>query len=274
MKFDLHTHTTASDGKYSPRELINLAETAGINVLAITDHDSISGLKEANKAVFRKRISLITGVELSVKWNNKNFHIVGLNFDTSNKKLTASLDKHKQLRDIRALQIGEKLEKSGIPGTYKGAKQLAGDDAITRNHFARYLVAQGYAKNINGVFKKFLVKNKPGYVKTRWMQMDEGIRLINQAGGIAVLAHPLRYQLTGSWMMKLLDEFKQAGGHGIEIVSGRSTPNEISSLASYARTFNLSGSIGSDFHGHEKLERSLGNLGALPEDILPVWECW
>ena len=172
------------------------------------------------------------------------------------------------------MEIGEKLEKSGIPGAYNGVKQLAGNDAITRNHFARYLVAQGYAKNINAVFKKFLVKNKPGYVKTRWMEMDEGIHLINESGGKAVLAHPLRYRLTGSWMMRLLDAFKQAGGHGIEIVSGHSTPGEISSVASYAGKFGLSGSIGSDFHGHENQEHGLGNLDSLPEDILPVWECW
>ena len=274
MIYDLHTHTTKSDGKYSPGELISLAETAGINVLAITDHDSVAGLEEAQQATIQKSISLVPGVELSVRWNNKNFHIVGLNIDAGNKLLNTSLDEHKQLRDIRALQIGDRLEKSGIPGAYNGAKQLAGDDAITRNHFARFLVAQGYAKNIRDVFKKFLVKNKPGYVKTRWMEMDEGITLINQSGGQAVLAHPLRYRLSGSWMMRLLDAFKQAGGNGIEIVSGHSTPNEISSVAGYARKFKLAGSIGSDFHGHENMERSLGNLDALPEDILPVWECW
>ena len=274
MIYDLHTHTTASDGKYNPGELIELADSAGINVLSITDHDSISGLAEARQAAQQKNISLVSGVELSVRWCNKNFHVVGLNINVDDQSLTSSLDEHKQLREIRAIQIGEKLDKCGIPGIYSGAKQLAGNEAITRNHFARILVARGYAKNIKDVFKKYLVKNKPGYVKTRWMDMENGVRLINQSGGTAVLAHQLRYKLSGSWLNKLLDAFKHVGGQGIEIVTGTSTPDEIQLTADYARKYDLYGSVGSDFHGHELIDNRLGKLEKLPDDILPIWDCW
>jgi len=274
MQYDLHTHTTESDGKFTPDELITQAEIAGIDVLAITDHDTISGLAKAYQAVLNKNISLISGVELSVSWCNRSFHIVGLNINPENNLLVDSLAEHKQQRESRAIKIGEQLDKCGIPNAYDGAKQLASDEAITRNHFARFLVNNGHAKNINDVFKKYMVKNKPGYVKTHWINMEDGIDLLNQSGGTAVLAHPLRYKLTGTWIRKLLTAFKQAGGLGIEIVTGNSTQNEVLLAADYARHFELSGSVGSDFHGHENNGIHLGKLNKLPKDIVPVWESW
>jgi predicted metal-dependent phosphoesterase TrpH len=274
MKYDLHTHTTESDGKYTPDELITQADIAGIDVLAITDHDTTTGLAKAYQATLNKNISLIPGVELSVCWGNRSFHIVGLKINPENNLLGDNLAEHKQQRELRAIKIGEQLDKCGIPYAYDGAKQLASDEAITRNHFARFLVNHGYAKNINDVFKRYMVKNKPGYVKTHWINMEDGINLINQSGGTAVLAHPLRYNLTGTWIRKLLTTFKQAGGLSIEIVTGNSTPNEVRIAADYARHFKLSGSVGSDFHGHENNGIHLGSLNKLPRDIAPVWESW
>jgi len=274
MLYDLHTHTTESDGKYTPDELITQADIAGIDVLAITDHDTTTGLEKAYQATLNKNISLIPGVELSVSWCNKNFHIVGLNINPENNLLGDSLTEHKQQRELRAIKIGEQLDKCGISNAYNGAKHLASDEAITRNHFARFLVNHGYAKNINDVFKKYMVKNKPGYVKTHWINMVVGIDLINQSGGTAILAHPLRYKLTGTWIRKLLTAFKQAGGQSIEIVTGTSTLKEVREAADYARRFELSGSVGSDFHGHENNGIQLGKLNKLPMDIAPVWESW
>ena len=271
---DLHTHTIESDGKYTPKELVDHAILAGIDVLAITDHDTTSGLDEAYQATTNKSIRLITGVELSVKWKEKNFHIVGLNIDPGNKILSEGLEKHRHERELRAIKIGQRLEKYGIPDAYAGAKQLAKNNAITRNHFARFLVSRGLAKNIGDVFKHYLVKNKPGYVKTNWVSMEDGIHQIKDSGGIAILAHPLRYRLSGSWMTKLLAAFKDAEGDGLEIVTGNSTPDNMRTCAGYARRYDLIGSIGSDFHGHENNGPQLGKLKSMPDDIVPVWNSW
>ncbi len=272
--YDLHTHTLESDGKYTPSELIEHAIQAGIDFLAITDHDTTSGLEEAYQATTNRSIKLIAGVELSVKWQEKNFHIVGLNVDPENKILSKGLEKHRQERELRAIKIGQRLEKYGIPGAYIGAKQLAGNNAVTRNHFARFLVDRGLAKNIRDVFKHYLVKSKPGYVKTNWTSMENGIHQIKSSGGIPVLAHPLRYRLTGSWMRKLLVAFKEAEGVGLEIVTGNCTADNMHTCAGYARRYGLSGSVGSDYHGHEKEGPQLGKLKNIPDDILPVWKQW
>jgi len=274
MNYDLHTHTTESDGTYHPEELIAKADDAGIETLAITDHDTTSGLAAAYNASRQKNIKLIPGVELSVTWNEKNFHIIGLNIDPDSKNRIDGLSSQKKLREQRAIKIGERLENCGIHGAYAGAKQLASDESITRSHFAYFLVDSGYVKNINDVFKKYLTRNKPGYVKTRWISMEEGIHQINQSGGVAILAHPLRYPLSGTWMRKLLTAFKAAGGVGIEVITGMCTLDGIKTSGAYARRYELAGSIGSDFHGYGKNGIKLGNLRKLPVDIKPIWHIW
>jgi len=272
--YDLHTHTTASDGELSPKALVIKAKTSGVDVLAITDHDTTEGIADAVDEASNQNIKLLSGIELSVSWMEKNFHIVGLGIDPDNRKLQASLEKTEALREQRAIKIGKKLEKIGVTNAYFEAKELAGIHTLTRSHFARVLINQGFAEDSREVFKKYLVNNKPGFVKTSWLEMTSGIKLINDSGGEAILAHPMRYNITTRWLRRFLVAFKEAGGVGIEVVTGSSNADEITTTAAYARRFELSGSAGSDFHGFDNTWVKLGQLAAMPESVTPVWEKW
>ncbi len=274
LVYDLHTHTTASDGELSPEALVIKAKANNIDVLAITDHDTTSGIAAAIDEAGKQSIKLITGIELSVSWMDKNFHIVGLGIDPDNEKLNTSLKKTEELREQRAIKIGKKLEKIGISKAYNEARKLAGIHTLTRSHFARVLINQGFAKDTREVFKKYLVQNKPGFVRTKWLEMESGIKLLNDAGGEAVLAHPMRYNITAIWLRKFLAAFKKSGGIGIEVVTGSSSADEITATADYARRFELSGSAGSDFHGFDNTWAKLGKLAAMPESVTPVWNNW
>ena len=272
--YDLHTHTTASDGEFSPTALVIKAKRSGVDVLAITDHDTTEGIAEAENEACKQNIRLLPGIELSVSWMDKNFHIVGLGIDPDNRELQASLIETKELRQQRAIKIGKKLEKIGVTNAYFEAKGLAGTHTLTRSHFARVLINQGFAKDSREVFKKYLVKNKPGFVKTNWLEMESGIKLIKDSGGEAILAHPMRYNITASWLRRFLVAFKEAGGVGIEVVTGSSNADEIKTTAAYAKRFELSGSAGSDFHGFDNTWVKLGQLATMPESVTPVWDRW
>ncbi len=272
--YDLHTHTTASDGLLSPEALVIKAKASGIDVLAVTDHDTTAGITQAVDEANRQNIKLLAGIELSVSWTDKNFHIVGLNIDPDSSALKKSLKTTRSLREQRAIEIGKRLDKHGVSNAYHEARELAGIHTITRSHFARVLIEQGFAKDNREVFKKYLVHNKPGYVKTDWIAMETGIKLINGSGGLAILAHPMRYNITASWLRKFLVAFKESGGNGIEVVTGSSNTDEIRTVASYARRFELTGSAGSDFHGFDNTWIKLGHLAPMPESVTPVWEGW
>ena len=274
LVYDLHTHTTASDGELSPKELVIKAKASGVDVLAITDHDTTEGIAEAEHEACKQNIRLLPGIELSVSWIDKNFHIIGLGIDPENRELQASLNETKELREQRAIEIGKKLEKIGVTKAYYEARELAGTHTLTRSHFARVLINQGFAADTREVFKKYLVHNKPGFVKTNWLEMASGIELINDSGGEAILAHPMRYNITASWLRRFLLAFKESGGTGIEVVTGSSNTDEISTTADYARRYELSGSAGSDFHGFDNTWVKLGQLAAMPESVTPVWKNW
>jgi len=272
--YDLHTHTTASDGQLSPEELVIQAKACGIDVLAVTDHDTTSGIAQAVDEAHRQNIKLLPGIELSVSWMDKDFHIVGLDIDPDNKTLKKSIQKTRELREERAIKIGKRLGESGVSNAYHEARKIAGVHTITRSHFARVLIKQGFAKDTREVFKKYLIHNKPGFVKTKWIEMDDGIKLIKDSGGAAILAHPMRYNITAGWLRRFLVAFKESGGNGIEVVTGSSTADEMRTAASYARRFELAGSAGSDFHGFDDSWIKMGQLAAMPKSITPVWEHW
>ena len=273
-KIDLHTHSTASDGAFSPAQLIEKAVTAEVETLALTDHDTIAGLKEAQTTAKQYNLNLINGIELSTSWNFKTVHIVGLNIDANSQAIHEASIHLKQLREERAIKIGEKLEKAGIENAYKNAKHFAANGTVTRQHFSRFLVKAGYAKNQTDVFKRYLVKNKPGYVSVEWPNLEETIYRINNAGGIAVIAHPLRYKMTATKLRKLIDEFKSLGGKGIEVVTGHNNAVEIELATNYAKRFNIAASVGSDFHNEQTPWGQIGNLKALPAGLTPIWEVW
>lgn len=272
--YDFHCHSTASDGALPPAEVVRRATTCGVRHLALTDHDTLAGIDEASACARALGIELIPGVEISVTWEDKCFHVLGLNVDPNCELLCAGLARLQQVRLERAEKIAFQLEKYGIQAALAAVQAMAGEGMITRTHFARLLVQRGHAASIPEVFEQFLVRGKPGYVATRWADLDAAITWIRAAGGVAVLAHPLRYQLTASWLRRFLTAFQSLGGMGIEVVCGNSTPAQIETLADYARRYRLLGSVGSDFHDPDFAWTDLGRLAPLPEGITPVWEAF
>jgi len=270
--YDLHCHSTASDGALSPTELIKRAHEQGVTSLALTDHDTTAGLAEARAAAAASGIKLISGIELSTSWHDKCFHIVGLGIDPDYGPLAQATQNLQTVRLERAEKIAQKLEKKRIPGAFEAVKRAAGDSMITRTHFADFLLSQHHVSTQQEAFDRYLARGKPAYVSTPWAELEQAINWITESGGIAVLAHPLRYKLTANWMKRLLTAFKEAGGQGIEVVTSRISADEIKLVAGYAARFELAGSAGSDFHNPENQWVELGRLALLPPHIKPVWE--
>lgn len=275
MLYDLHSHTTASDGLLSPAELVARAVEMGVTTLAITDHDTTVGLPAARQAIIdlELELELIAGVEISTLWENHEIHIVGLNVDITDPALQTLLAAQVERRQARAKEIALCLEKARIPGALEGATRIAGGAEITRGHFARYLVEQGYATNMGGVFKHYLARGKTGYAPPQWCTIEEAICAIHHAGGLAVVAHPGRYQLSNKWLKRLLVNFKQWGGDAMEVAQCQQAPNERSQLAAYALQFELLASQGSDFH-QPCSWIELGRRLWLPTGVAPVWQNW
>ena len=272
--FDLHCHSTVSDGLLSPPELVAHAAKRGVKVLALTDHDDLGGLQAAREAALEHNIQFVNGVEISVTWKRRTLHIVGLKVDINNAALKAALDKVRIGRDERAQEMGADLARVDIYGAYEGAKALAKQSIITRTHFARFLVNNGHAKDTKSVFKKYLVKGKPGFKEHEWMSLESAINLINGAGGQAVIAHPGRYDLGTINMLLLMHEFRSLGGTAIEVVTGSHTPPQYQQFAKIAHQFSLKSSLGSDFHGSGISYMEMGCIPDLPEICVPVWEDW
>jgi hypothetical protein len=240
----------------------------------LTDHDTTAGISPAKAVAGELGIEFIPGIELSTTWQGKHFHIVGLNIDTECPSLTQIIAETGSIRKRRAIAISHDLNEHGINYAHEGALAIAGGGMITRSHFAQFLINEGYAKNKRDAFKRFLVRNRPGNVKVKWPDLACTIQCIKNAGGSCIIAHPLQYKLTGSWVKKLLSEFRDLGGDGIEIVCGNSSSSEIQIASDYARQFRLVGSIGSDFHGNNHVMDRLGVMKNLPSGIKPVWEIW
>lgn len=274
VKYDLHTHSTASDGTLAPAELVRRAARSAIHVLALTDHDTTAGLAEAAREAHIQGIGFVPGVEISATWGSNGVHIVGLGVDPECTVLREGLNSIREYRLWRAREIGSKLADNGISGAFEGARRLAGGGLIARPHFARYLIEQGIAPDMRTVFKRYLVRGKPGYVASRWASLNDAVAWIRAAGGQAVIAHPARYSLTRTKLRKLLGDFVTAGGEGLEVVSGAHNLDETRTMAFHARDFGLSASIGSDYHGPENTWTDLGRLPDLPAGPAPIWSNW
>lgn len=274
LNYDLHSHSTASDGTLAPRELVRSAVSAGVDVLALTDHDTLEGIVEAEGAASELGIGLIAGVEISVTWYGHTVHILGLRVDPENRCLRDGLSKLVAFRDWRAEEIGRRLAKRRIEDAFQGARALSNGRLISRTHFARFLVDRGHATDVRTVFKHYLVPGKPGYVPGDWAELEEAVDWIIQAGGVAVIAHPARYKMTRTKLRRLIEEFKQAGGMGLEVVSGSHSRDEYYTMARHANDFQLLASTGSDYHGPENPWIELGRLPPLPDGCEPVWKAW
>lgn len=271
---DLHSHSWVSDGTLSPTELVQRAVAAGVGVLALTDHDDTAGCAEAQGAAATCGIELLPGVEVSVTWQGMTVHIVGLAIDAEASELQAGLARLREFRGWRAEEMGRRLAARGIDGAYEGAAALSRGRIISRTHFAHYLVSRGCGKDVRDIFKHYLKRNKPGHVPGQWAALDEAVGWIRAAGGVAVMAHPARYELSSAKLRRLLGEFMECGGEAMEVISGSHTPDDVLAMARHARALGLLASAGSDFHGPENPWVELGRLSPLPEGLTPVWQRW
>ena len=272
---DLHSHSYHSDGTLSPSALVKRASEQGVNVLALTDHDETKGLAEARSIAETLGLELINGVEISSSWyRNQTIHIVGLNIDPENKNLLTGLKKIRAERVTRAKKIADKLEKSGIKNVWQTVTDSAGFEAVTRTHFARFLVEHGHAKNMQQCFTKYLGKNGRAYVNGHWAALEEAVGWITAAGGDAVIAHPTRYKLTRTKLEKLASEFKACGGTGLEVIGQRYTEKEKTEMASLVRRLDLLSSVGSDFHQPGNPYVELGRGLILPDGCQAIWDKW
>jgi predicted metal-dependent phosphoesterase TrpH len=275
LNIDLHCHSKVSDGTLTPTQLVERAATRGVSMLALTDHDDLGGLDEARRVANEKNIIFINGVEISVTWRNRTLHIIGLDVDPKYLPLEQGLAAIRSGRVTRGSKIAAQLDKFGIQGSLEGAYCYAGKDGlIGRTHFARFLAEQGYAKNVKSVFKKYLVKGKPGYVSHQWASLSDAVGWICGSGGKAVIAHPARYKLGKNLLDELLLEFRALGGSGLEVITASHTPEQSLIFARHANRMNLLASCSSDFHGPEESYFDLGRMPDFPIECMPVWHDW
>ncbi len=272
MKFDLHCHSHFSDGILSPEMLVSRAKEREVNVLALTDHDTIAGLFLAQQAADECGIILINGIEFSSQWGKGGVHIVGLGLKLESQSLKDAIDHQNHARVCRADQIASRLAKAGIAGALEGAQAIAGEAVVGRPHFAQYLVNIGAVNNINSAFKKYLGAGKSADVKYQWPDMPTVVNWIHAAGGVAVLAHPCKYDLTRTKMCALIKDFTQASGDALEVISGMQASAITDDLAGIAAVNNLASSCGSDFHSPNQPWQDLGNFSNLPARCKPVWQ--
>lgn len=271
---DLHCHSTASDGTLTPSDLVARAAEKRVRVLALTDHDTVAGLEEAQAAARSLNIYLVPGAELSCQWNGRDLHILALGIDPTSPHLLKGLAGIRVFRERRLQAMADKLGKRGIPDMADAARALCDGGMPTRTHLARALLDAGHVRTMQEAFDLYLRQGKPAWVRAEWPEMVEVIALIHEAGGQAVLAHPLAYGMTGAWLRRTLAAFGEAGGDAVEVVCGNTDKQRVDNALGQTLRANLKGSMGSDFHGPFNPWIELGRLRALPPAVTPVWENW
>ncbi|MDO8718169.1 MAG: 3',5'-nucleoside bisphosphate phosphatase [Polaromonas sp.] len=273
LNADLHCHSVVSDGTLTPELLAARAKTNGVELWALTDHDEIGGQHRAAAAAKDQGLKYLTGTEISVTFANETVHIVGLGFDPDSAELLQGLRNTRGGREQRAMEMSDSLAKAGIMGAFEGALKFVGNpELISRTHFARFLVESGVCRETSEVFRKYLTEGKPGYVPHRWATLQNAVGWITRAHGIAVIAHPGRYNFTANEEYALFTEFKAHGGRGVEVVTGSHTRQEYVKYAETAKEFGLAASRGSDFHSPDESHTDLGSLPFLTGELTPVWE--
>lgn len=277
---DLHVHSNKSDGTLSPALLAAHAAERGLKAIALTDHDCVAGIKEANAAAKKLLVGgaplrIVPGVEISADYKNRDIHILGLFIDTENSELLTALDNALAARDKRNEKMVKNLQDAGLDITMDDLLFGTSDTVITRAHFARHLLAKGYVKTTEEAFLKYLDIDTPYYVRREYMLPDTAIRLIRSAGGIPVLAHPLLYHLDSDGVRALVKKLKGEGLMGIETIYSKNTGTDEAFVRKLAAQFNLLMTGGSDFHGANKPDIEIGvgrgNL-RIPEKMLEELE--
>lgn len=279
-EFDLHCHTTASDGKLAPSALVARAAERGVRTLAITDHDTVDGFRSAKQAAADHGIRLISGIELSCVWGGATIHIVGLNFDPQSEVMLAAEQAQIEARKQRSVIIAEKLSKKlRHEINIKDIQAIAGGDGepselVGRPHFAQYLIDHKLVADMGSAFRKYLGAGKIGDVKANWPELEKVVRWIVESGGTAVMAHAHLYNMTRTKLRACMDDFVDAGGSALEVAYGKMDANQQGQMVALAKDYSLLGSCGSDFHGPNRFGLDLGVMPAFPKDIKPVWSNW
>lgn len=275
MTYDLHCHSHCSDGRLSPREVVLRARDAGVSCLALTDHDSVAGINEAQIAA-GDELQLIPGVEISCLWGGKEIHVIGLQLRHDDENLLAALAGQAQRRWDRAVAISQKLEKDSVSGMLDEIRERFPDAVPGRGHFAALLVARGKVRDYQRAFARYLGRKGSAYVAAQWPAMPEAVAWIRASGGLPIVAHPGRYELSGNKLLELLSVFKEAGGLGLELAYPQLFPKEAQRMAQLARKLGLMASQGSDFHSPEQRWTGLGRMPPLPAEVTPIWhsEYW
>ncbi|MFT4412432.1 PHP domain-containing protein [Fredinandcohnia humi] len=253
-RFDLHIHTTASDGDYSPTEMVKRASDIGLKTIAITDHDTLDGLEEAFEAGKKYGVVVIPGIEISTKYNEKSVDVLGYHISPTQELLQLLIELRME-RETRAYKIIEKFKEIGMPITIEEVLKYSKGDVISRPHIAKAIIEKGYVTSYQAVFDEYLADGKPCSIDKKIILPEEGIELIHQAGGIAVLAHPVYLEDS------MTEELLNLPFDGIEVWHRSHTLEDITKYSLLARKFNLMVTGGSDFHSDN---HNLGNFGFSP----------
>jgi len=271
LNIDLHTHSNRSDGSLAPAALIEQAAAAGVEVLALTDHDTVAGLEEAQGCAQTRGVKLVPGVEISASWRAQAVHVLGLWIDPAAPALLRMLEAQGELRRARVRRICARLTQLKLPGADLLAAVERHPGLPTRAHLAHALVAGGHVSTAEAAFRKYLGKGKAAHVATEWPALEAVVGWIRAAGGVASLAHPARYALSSGARRRLLGDFTVAGGTSLEVVSGGNAAQHVDTCAALALAFGLLGSVGSDFHDNRAAWNPLGRSLKLPDRVTPVW---
>ena len=257
---DLHTHTTFSDGTYSPEEIIKLCHKSNLKAIAITDHDTIDGIKYARDMAKELNIELIEGIEFSADYKGIEIHVLGYFLDIENKELLSLLEDLKISRDKRNKELIKKLNDIGLDISFDYVKSLSNGGLITKAHFGKAIVKKGYAKTMKDAFSLYLGKGKPAYVSRVLISYKDAIKYILNAGGIPVLAHPMIYKLSDKDLEIAIKDLKDSGLKGIECYYPSNSLSQTNFLLSLAKKYDLKVTAGSDFHGENRPDVALGNI--------------
>ena len=258
---DLHTHSNASDGNLSPAQLVKEAQKKGISTLALTDHDTIKGLREASLASLETGMNFIPGIELEINWKENSggeFHLLGLGIKKPSKNFTDAVDEMSERREIRNLGIVKEMNKAGIVTDYKEIKKLSGGHSVGRPHFAAFLVKKKIVRNIPQAFERYLSKGKAFFVPRITLDFERAVDVIHESEGYAILAHPMSLYLSWGKLPDVLVNLKEKGLDGIEAFHPLAKISACQKLKTLAKKLDLYFTAGSDFHGDNTPGRMLG----------------
>lgn len=280
---DLHVHSTCSDGSFTPKELVEYALTHDISAFALTDHDTVDGLDDAishaatlsgkvcEKNPDGKSLEVVPGIEFSTEYEGKDVHIVGLFIDYKSEIFQRHITEFVRSRDTRNEKMCTLLQEHGIDITYEKLQQIFPGAVITRAHYGRYLLENGYVKSISEAFDRYVGDHAPCFIPREKVTPEGAVSLIRAVGGIPVLAHPVLYRMSDTRLETLVAKLKDTGLLAIEAIYSTYTPAETRKMHGLAKKYDLAVSGGSDFHGTNKPGLSFGTgYGKLyiHEDIL------